>query len=59
MKSRNKTRNIKQKFSRSAESKNQKIKNKGKNPEKIQEFFFNTKKKNIKKTKQKKRKETR
>ncbi len=59
MKSRNKTRNIKQKFSRSAESKNQKIKNKGKNPEKIQEFFFNTKKKKLRKPNKKKRKETR
>jgi len=34
MKSRNKTRNIKPKFSRSAKRKNQKIKNKGKNPRK-------------------------
>jgi hypothetical protein len=59
MKSRNKTRNIKQKFSRSAERKNQKIKNKGKNPEKIQEFFFNTKKKKLRKPNKKKRKETR
>jgi hypothetical protein len=43
MKTRNKTRNIKAKFSRITKSKNQKIKNKknkGGNPEKIQENNF-------------------